>query len=167
MTAPDDRQMPPIRAAHIADLPGIEWLLKSNHLPTVGVAEALAHFFVAENDGTLVGVTGVEPCGTDTALLRSVAVSQESRGKGLGGQLVAHAISDAASRGVKELYLLTTTAEGYFPNFGFTSVARDAAPPDVKATAEFRGACPASATVMRLDLARRGRPPTAQVLSGV
>ena len=50
--------------------------------------------------------------------------------------------------GAKALYLLTTTAESYFPSFGFAPTSREAVPEDVRATAEFQGACPASAAVM-------------------
>lgn len=141
-----------IRGACASDLSSVEQLLTANHLPTVGVREALPHFFVAEHDGALVGVTGVEACGAELGLLRSVAVAEQWRSRGLGRQLVTRAITEASERGVKALYLLTTTAEGYFPNFGFTPVEREAAPAAVKETAEFRGACPASATVMMRQL---------------
>ena len=40
------------------------------------------------------------------------------------------------------------SGESYFPSFGFTKTTRDAVPAEVQATDEFRGACPASATVM-------------------
>ena len=61
---------------------------------------------------------------------------------------MSRAIALAEERGAKALYLLTTTAEGYFPSFGFSLTSREAVPDDVRATAEFQGACPASATVM-------------------
>lgn len=46
------------------------------------------------------------------------------------------------------MYLLTTTAERYFPSLGFRVTPRDAVPDEIRATGEFKGACPASATVM-------------------
>jgi N-acetylglutamate synthase-like GNAT family acetyltransferase len=49
--------------------------------------------------------------------------------------------------------LLTTTAEAYFPSFGFTVTSRATVPDEIRATGEFRGACPESATVMCLTLA--------------
>jgi len=61
---------------------------------------------------------------------------------------VTRAIADAEGRGVKALYLLTTTAEYYFPSFGFTAVPRDSVPDEVKETREYGGLCPSSATVM-------------------
>jgi amino-acid N-acetyltransferase len=68
-------------------------------------------------------------------------------------QLVEQIIARAESRGTNALYLLTTTAERYFPSFGFEKTTRDAVPPEIQATDEFRGACPASATVMSRQLA--------------
>ena len=50
------------------------------------------------------------------------------------------------------LYLLTTTAEGYFPKFGFERITRAEVPPSVQASVEFATACPASAIVMRKRL---------------
>jgi N-acetylglutamate synthase-like GNAT family acetyltransferase len=61
---------------------------------------------------------------------------------------VTRAIAEAEARGAKALYLLTTTADAYFPSFGFTVTTRDAVPEDIRDTAEFKGACPDSATVM-------------------
>jgi amino-acid N-acetyltransferase len=103
--------------------------------------------------GDVVGVAGLEVC-RDNALLRSVAVAPAWRSHGVGRALVARVIEDASARGVRELYLLTTTAERYFPAFGFQATPRETAPDDIRATGEFQGACPASATVMRLPLAR-------------
>lgn len=146
---------PPIlRAATTTDLPAIERLLVASGLPTAGVDEALDGFLVAESaaPGQIVGVVGIETCCSEYALLRSTAVDPAWRGTGLGKRLVERAIAEAESRGVKAMYLLTTTAERYFPSFGFVKTTRDAVPDEVKQSVEFREACPASATVMSLDL---------------
>ena len=141
-----------LRPATSDDLPGITRLLEESDLPTVGVKDALSTFIVAEADGRLVGVVGLETCCDRYALLRSTAVEPEWRGRRLGKVLVERAIRDAESRGIEALYLLTTTAERYFPTFGFTRVERSDVPDEVKAMEEFRSACPASATVMTLAL---------------
>jgi len=140
-----------IRAAGDADLSAIEALLTESELPTVGVKEALCGFLVAEAQGRVVGVVGMEKRG-NYGLLRSAAVAPDWRGKQVARQLVERIIADAESQGVNALYLLTTTAERYFPNFGFARTTRDVVPEDIKATEEFREACPASATVMCLQL---------------
>lgn len=141
-----------LRTARDSDLASVEALLTANDLPLDGVRESLSTFVVAESDGAIVGVAGLEVC-CDNALLRSVAVAGEWRSRGVGRALVTRVISDAEARGIHALYLLTTTAERYFPSFGFREIARDQVPDDVRATKEFQGACPASATVMCRSMA--------------
>ena len=155
MPNPIDTHRATLRVATDTDLPAIERLLASSGLPITGVAEALRGFVVAESepDKRIVGVVGLELCCDEYALLRSTAVDPEWRGTGLGRRLVTHVIAEAESRGIKALYLLTTTAERYFPTFGFVKTERDIVPAEIKRSVEFREACPASATVMSLELA--------------
>lgn len=140
-----------LRAAAPGDLVEIERLLTAAGLPLAGVPEALPNFVVAESgsaaDAHLVGVAGLEVC-RDNALLRSVAVAPEWRSRGLGRALVTRVIADAEARGLRALYLLTTTAEHYFPSFGFERITREVVPADVRATKEFTSACPDTAVVM-------------------
>jgi amino-acid N-acetyltransferase len=143
-----------VRPATPEDLSEVEDLLTRSDLPLAGVRESLRSFVVAERDGKVVGVAGLERCG-DYGLLRSAAVDPDWRGRGLGRTLVERVISEAETIGLRALYLLTTTAEKYFPAFGFRETTRDVVPADVQATAEFTGACPSSATVMKLPLAVR------------
>ena len=142
--------LPTIRLATEADAAEVEALLTGARLPLAGVRDALPCFVVAHDHDRLVGVAGIEECGSSGrhALLRSVAVDPTWRNHGLGRALVERAIALAESRGAHALYLLTTTAERYFPTFGFVPTSREAVPDEVRATAEFQGACPASATVM-------------------
>jgi amino-acid N-acetyltransferase len=144
-----------IRRSTRGDLPAIERLLIESSLPTAGVAEMLAadpaSFLVADSEGEsgdLAGVAGFEICG-DNALLRSVAVRPERRSHGLGSDLVTRIVSDAEARGIHALYLLTLTAERYFPRFGFERVERREVPHEVAETVEFKSACPSTATAMK------------------
>ena len=141
---------PTLRPATPADEPAVAALLTASALPLDGVHDAISSFVVAEDAGSIVGVAGIETCGTtgEHALLRSVAVAPAWRNRKLGRALVTRVIAEAEARGAKALYLLTTTADAYFPSFGFRKTARDEVPEDVRATAEFKSACPASATVM-------------------
>ncbi len=136
-----------IRCADRSDLNGIEKLLTESDLPTAGVAGSLDHFIVATDRDALIGAVGLEVFG-DTALLRSAVVDRGVRSTGLGTSLVLRVIALASEIGVRDLYLLTTTAENYFPRFGFVRTTRDAVPEGIKNSAEFQGACPASAIVM-------------------
>jgi amino-acid N-acetyltransferase len=140
-----------LRSARPADLPDALALISRAQLPVAGVAEAFSHFFVAEHNDKLVGVAGLEVYGA-SALLRSVAVDDEWRGTGVGRLLIDRALEEASGRGIEDVFLLTTTAEHYFPRFGFACVDRDAVSPDVRASVEFQEACPSSAVVMRKSL---------------
>ena len=137
-----------VRAAAASDYEGVVGLLRAADLPTAGLRPPLPDFLVADERGRLVGAIGLEVYG-DSALLRSAVVEESRRGSGLGADLVSRLLAHAADRGVREIYLLTTTAERYFPRFGFSPVAREAVAAAVRASEEFKGACPDSAVAMR------------------
>jgi amino-acid N-acetyltransferase len=164
-TSIDSRTAAPIRHAVTADLPEIERLLSDAGLPTAGVAEILdtspSNFFVAEAEngmGRLVAVAGLEVC-CDNALLRSVAVHPEWRSHGLGRELVRRIVCHAEERGIRALYLLTMTAEHYFPRLGFERVERSAVPREIAETLEFKSVCCASAAVMMRTVPSRAATP--------
>ncbi len=138
---------PRLRAAVPADLGAIEILLTHGNLPLDGVSQILPGFIVAEDGDEIVGVAGVEAYG-DAALLRSVTVVSRWRSRGLGRALLARLMGDVEARGVRDLYLLTTTAASYFSGFGFRPVTRAEVPSALLQSVEFQGVCPASATVM-------------------
>ncbi len=147
-----ERRRVAVRPALGKDLPGIQALLQRSGLPVAGVEEWLPHFLVAEHEGRMVAVAGLELHGP-SALLRSVAVEPDWRGSGLARQLVDRHLSEARERDIKDIYLLTTTAEQYFPRLGFACIGRCDVPVQVQESVEFREACPASAVVMRKMLA--------------
>jgi amino-acid N-acetyltransferase len=138
-----------LRPATPADLPSVLGLLGEARLPTQGVKpQALSDFIVADREGELVGVVGLEIY-RESALLRSAAVHPRWRGTGVGRALIDRALDLSRERGIQDVYLLTTTAENYFPRFGFCCVNRESVPEAVRGSVEFREACPASAVVMR------------------
>jgi amino-acid N-acetyltransferase len=157
-TAPEMTIIPTLRTARADDLAAVERLLVESKLPTAGVADLLREHpddvIVAddpERAGELAAVAGLEAC-CETALLRSVAVRPEWRAHGLGRELVKRIVCLGEARGLRALYLLTTTAEHYFPRVGFERVERGAVPAEIAATLEFQSACPASAVAMRRAL---------------
>jgi len=140
-----------VRTAEEKDLPAVLSLLGQADLPTAGVADAFSHFIVAESEVRLIGVVGLELYG-GSALLRSAAVEESWKGSGVGRVLVDRALDLARQHRIEDVYLLTTTAEHYFPKFGFACVSRDAVTEGVRSSVEFQTACPASAVVMRKAL---------------
>ncbi|HEV8265038.1 MAG TPA: arsenic resistance N-acetyltransferase ArsN2 [Gemmatimonadales bacterium] len=143
--------IPTVAPAVPADLPEILSLLAASKLPAAGIADHVATTLVARQGGKIVGCAAVEIYGT-AGLLRSVAVATARRGTGLGQRLTAAALELAAQRGVRAVYLLTTTAGDYFPRFGFKPIDRKTMDPALERSEELRGACPASALAMRADL---------------
>jgi amino-acid N-acetyltransferase len=135
--------------ATAGDWPAIAELLSAAGLPLEGAREHMA--LVARDADGLVGAIGLEVYG-EHGLLRSTAVRADVRTRGSGAELVRGLIELARERGLRSLTLLTTTAAAYFPRFGFVVVERAAVPAEVQQSVEFRGACPASATVMMLML---------------
>ncbi len=140
-----------IESARVDDLPAILRLLGAQHLPVDGLAAHLDTTLVARRDGEVVGSVAIEMY-PDGGLLRSVAVDGGLHGQGLGRSLTSAAFALARERGIGALYLLTTTADGYFPRFGFERIQREDVPASVRTSVEFTSACPASAIVMRTRL---------------
>ena len=138
-----------IAGAETSDLPGIKKLLEDNDLPTAGVDEHWRTFVVALDGDNVIGCGGSEAHAL-VALIRSIAVHPDYRSLGIGRKIVRQLLDRLASRGIREFYLLTTTAEAYFRKRGFKVIDRDEIHPQLLESAELRGACPDSAVCMRL-----------------
>lgn len=134
----------------------VKRLLSAVGLPTDDLTSAhLEHFFARGGEQELTGTVGLEIAG-DVALLRSLAVAADRRGQGYGQELVSAAERHARAHGVKEIYLLTTTAQRFFEHLGYRASARATAPAAISATREFASICPASAVFMVKKLAPGG-----------
>lgn len=136
-----------ISTAQQSDIPAILALLEQSGLPQEGFAEHVASALAARAGERIVGSAALELYG-NSALLRSVAVDSQLRGQGLGQQLTRAALDLAHVHGVATVYLLTETAGGFFPRFGFRPVERSAVDPAVRQSIEFTSACPSSALVL-------------------
>ncbi|HUF13175.1 MAG TPA: arsenic resistance N-acetyltransferase ArsN2 [Longimicrobiales bacterium] len=128
-------------------------LVESEGLSADGIDAGLAGFVIAEEEGRVIGVAGLERYGA-FGLLRSVAVAGDRRGLGLGARLTGAVIEDSRRQGLATLYALTTTAMAYFPRQGFEAIERTRVPEAVRASAEFTAMCPASAIALELRLSR-------------
>ena len=146
-----------IERARPSDLPAVEALLSAAGLPLGGAPDAFETGVVAREGGLIVGAAAVERYGS-AGLLRSVVVAPDRRGAGLGHDLVQAAEDLARRQGVRELYLLTETAIGWFPRLGYTAIPRDEAEAAVGCSLEFTSACPDTAVAMCRQLAGRDTP---------
>lgn len=152
-----DATMEAITTARVADLDAdldaLRALLGAAGLPHEDLTPAhLRDFLLLREGEAVVGAVGLERFGPD-ALLRSLVVRPDQRGRGLGGRLVDAAEARARDEGVTRLWLLTETAAPFFAARGYAPAERDRAPEAVRATAEFAALCPASAACLakRLD----------------
>jgi N-acetylglutamate synthase-like GNAT family acetyltransferase len=141
------------RPARSEDLEAASELLKAAGLPLDGFAHHLRHAVIATRGERMVGVVELEVYGS-AALLRSLVVAPSERGMRLGERLTTEALSLARGRGARDVYLLTETAERFFPRFGFAAQDRGFAPEALRESEEFRTACPASAVMMHVRMER-------------
>lgn len=129
----------------------VESLLEANGLPSSDVRSKPGCFYVAHDGDERVGVGGIEL--RDAAgLLRSVAVERSARGEGVGTALCERLEAVARDEGVEVLYLLTTTAGGFFADRGYVEIDRSRAPEAIRETTEFADLCPETAVCMRKRL---------------
>ena len=127
---------------------GATRLLESADLPTSDFDGAqLEHFFFIGTASVPIGLVGLELRG-EHALLRSLVVAPSARAGGAGSALVEHAEAHARSQGVRDVYLLTTTAEDFFARRGYVRIGREKAPRTIRSTREFAELCPASSAFM-------------------
>lgn len=138
-----------ITPATADDLPRIKELLLENKLPTAGIEDHWRTFVVARAGDKVVGCGGSEAY-QFAALIRSVAVDNAYRSQGIGRRLVRQLLDRLASRGIREFYLLTETAEAYFKKRGFKTIDRDEVHPQLLSSRELQGACSDTAICMRL-----------------
>jgi amino-acid N-acetyltransferase len=137
-----------VRAATGSDRSAVRRLVSAAGLPLDGLDDAVV--LVAESDSALVGTVALERHCDELGvafLLRSAAVHPAEQGRGVGTALTRAALALVDAEGAP-VALLTETAEHWFPRFGFAPVPRDRLPDCLAASAELRGACPATARAL-------------------
>jgi amino-acid N-acetyltransferase len=126
-------------------------LLAAEKLPTVDLPLTLENFRVAKETGTIIGVVGIEIY-SNYGLLRSLVVLPTFRGRGVANYLLENIERFAASKSLREIYLLTETAPDYFSRRGYIKITRADVPEAVQQSSEFSHVCPQSAIVMKKSL---------------
>jgi amino-acid N-acetyltransferase len=138
-----------IEPAAFNDHAAIKALLEAAALPLPDETDAPVLMLVAREQGEVLGCAGWEVHGA-VALLRSVAVGEAARRRGVGEALVRRALATLRGGGAREVVLLTTSASRFFARLGFTPVDRAALPAEVQSARQVTGQCCASAVCMRL-----------------
>lgn len=109
------------RNATAEDIAAIVAVLDGAGLPSREIESIIDGFIVVERDGAVVACGAIEVY-EDTALVRSVAVSKEARGTGIGRELSQRLIAAALDRGCTDLYLFTGDAHTFWRRLGFTEI---------------------------------------------
>lgn len=120
-------------------------------LPADDLTEPGRTFFRISQGEHTIGFGGYELYGAH-ALLRSLVIEPQARGRGLGGEATTLLVRQAGREGARHVYLLTDTAEAFFAAQGFTRVERAAAPDTIRITRQAASLCPSSAALMSRNL---------------
>jgi amino-acid N-acetyltransferase len=140
-----------LATASAPDLIAIRELLEGSGLPTSDLASARPEFVVVRERGKVVAAGALERFGS-SALVRSVVVSRDRRGAGLGQEILDELERRARASQIERLILLTQTAGQFFAHRGYRVIERGSAPQEVQQCEEFRTLCPGSATCMAKNL---------------
>ncbi len=94
--------------------------------------ESVHEFRVAEVNGVVIGCGALHVMWEDLAEIRTVAVSANHLGKGVGGVLLRALLEDARELGVRRIFCLTFETE-FFGRHGFEVIEGQAVEPEVYA----------------------------------
>lgn len=129
-----------IRAARTSDIKGIRTLIdlyapegRLLSKETVTLYESVQEFTVAVDGNIVVGCGALHVLWEDLAEVRTVAVSEELRGKGIGHKILDSIIQRAATLGIERIFCLTFETE-FFGRHGFEVI--DGTPVDPSVYAE-------------------------------
>ncbi len=121
--------------------------LQAASLPIDDLTESGRSFFQLSDHGRKVSFGGLEIYGQH-ALLRSVVVIPEHRGRGYGAAVTNLVLGQAMGYGVRTVYLLTASATSFFQHLGFAQIDRGAAPAAILQTRQAASLCSASAALL-------------------
>ena len=130
-----------LRKARITDVKGVHKLLMNTNaddglvLPRSynQLYSHLRDFFVVVDDedaDTVLACCALSICWENLAEVRSLVVTREQRGLGLGRKLVEACVSDALTLGIYRVFALTNTTP-FFARMGFSEVSKDSLPQKV------------------------------------
>jgi amino-acid N-acetyltransferase len=123
-----------IRKAKLKDVKEIQRLIKlystrGEILPRSlsELYDQLRDFFIAVRNREVIGICALHICWDDLAEVRSLAVQEESRKRGIGAELVKACLEESKALGVKKVFALTYQPE-FFEKFGFKKVDKTVLP---------------------------------------
>ena len=126
-----------IRPARTSDIKSIRKIIDLYTLErrlltkeTVTLYEDVQEFFVAEDNGEVVGCGALHVLWEDLGEVRTVAVLENQRGKKIGHQILEAIIARAKELGLKRLFCLTFETK-FFASHGFKEITGTPVDPEV------------------------------------
>jgi amino-acid N-acetyltransferase len=123
-----------IRKAKLKDVKEIQRLIKQystrGEILPRSLSELYDHlrdFFVYIRNRQMVGICALHICWDDLAEIRSLAVREEDRKRGIGARLVKACLKESKTLGVKQVFALTYQPE-FFEKVGFRKVDKAVLP---------------------------------------
>ncbi len=94
------------------------------------IYENIRDYFVCSDTGTTIAASALHVLWEDIAEIKSIAVSKEYQGKGVGKRLVEHCLKEAKSLGIKKVFALTYNPV-FFISSGFKEIDKNKLPQKV------------------------------------
>jgi amino-acid N-acetyltransferase len=95
--------------------------------PMIELYESIRTFFVAEEEGKVIGLGALAVIWNDMAEMRTLAVHADYHGNGIGRQIVDALIEDAIILEVPRVFCLTYQP-GFFKKMGFVDIEKSELP---------------------------------------
>jgi len=128
-----------VRPARTSDIKGIHKLIvdfasggRMLQKETVTLYESVQEFMVAVEDGQVVGCGALHVLWEDLAEVRSVAITENLRGNGIGNQILERIIDRAYELGLSRIFCLTFETK-FFGRHGFEEIQGTPVEPEVYA----------------------------------
>jgi amino-acid N-acetyltransferase len=123
-----------IRSARINDVPAINDLITASaerglmlFRPLADLYEKIRQFVVWEETGQVLGCCALEIVWRDLAEVKSLAVREGCRGRGVGRALVEAVEAEAIALGLERIFALTRERV-FFERLGFVAVPKESLP---------------------------------------
>ncbi len=142
-----------LRPATADDFAAIVRLLEGVSLDASDLNPAQTSAFLLLCDADEILACGaVERFDDRSGLVRSLAVRPSHRGRGLATRIMQSLETHARYRGIRQLFLLTQGAPGFFTRLHFDRCDRAQAPEPMRRSPQFTELCPSTAVCMCKDI---------------